>query len=148
MESISEDQKRETLIDILPWLRGKISQEKRLIGTSQTDERLLDFVNSVDAQRLAELGTSCPDHFLRTKIKPLYVEWDPHAENATENLKSLLDEGLDRYVKDYAAYYERCQRPTSPALRQAVPTVVLIPGIGMIAWGKSCLLYTSDAADE
>ncbi len=137
VKSISEEQKRETLIDILPWLRGKVSQEKRLIGTVQTDERILDFVNSVDAQRLAELGTSCPDHFLRTKIKPLYVDWDPHAENATESLKSLLEEGLDQYVADYAAYYERCQRPTSPALRQAVPTVVLIPGIGMIAWGKS-----------
>ena len=137
VESISEDQKRETLIDILPWLRGKVSQEKSFIGTIQTDERLLDFVNSVDAQRLAVLGTSCPDHFLRTKIKPLYVDWDPHAENSIENLKSLLEEGLDQYVKDYAAYYERCQRPTSPALRQAVPTVVLIPGIGMIAWGKS-----------
>ncbi len=137
VKSLSEEQKRETLIDILPWLRGKVSQEKRLIGTIQTDERILDFVNSVDAQRLAELGTSCPDHFLRTKIKPLYVDWDPHGENANENLKSLLEEGLDQYVTDYAAYYERCQRPTSPALRQAVPTVVLIPGIGMIAWGKS-----------
>lgn len=137
VKSLSEDRKRETLIDILPWLRGKVSQEKRLIGTIQTDERILDFVNSVDAPRLAELGTSCPDHFLRTKIKPLYVDWDPHAENATENLKLLLEEGLDQYVKDYADYYERCKQATSPALRQAVPTVVLIPGIGMIAWGKS-----------
>lgn len=137
VDPITEERKRKTLIEILPWLRGKVSQEKRLIGTVQTDERILDFVNSTDAKRLAELGTSCPDHFLRTKIKPLYVDWNPHGENATESLKSLLEEGLDNYVNDYASYYDRCKRPTSPALRQAVPTVVLIPGIGMIAWGKS-----------
>jgi len=137
VKPLSEEQKRETLIEVLPWLRGKVSQEKRLIGTVQSDERILDFVNSVDAQRLAELGTSCPDHFLRTKIKPLYVNWDPHSDNAIEKLKTLLEEGLEQYVTDYAAYYERCKRPTSPALRQAVPTVVLIPGIGMVAWGKS-----------
>ncbi len=134
---VSEESKRDTLVEILPWLRGRVSREKRLIATVQTDERILDFVNSVDAHRLAELGTSCPDHFLRTKIKPLYVDWDPHGENALDRLKTQLDEGLEQYVSDYAAYYDRCKRPTSPALRQAVPTVVLIPGIGMIAWGKS-----------
>ena len=142
VKALSEDKKREVLVEILPWLRGKVSQEKRLIGTVQSGERILDFVNSVDAKRLSELGTSCPDHFLRTKIKPLFVEWNPQAQadsfaDAIEDLKALLADGLDRYVADYGEYYERCKRPTSPALRQSVPTVVLIPGIGMIAWGKS-----------
>ena len=66
---------------ILPWLRGQVSQQKRFIGTVQDDEKILRFVNSHDAPRLAELGTSCPDHFLRTKIKPLYVDWNPQTED-------------------------------------------------------------------
>jgi rhamnulose-1-phosphate aldolase/alcohol dehydrogenase len=84
---------------------------------------------------LAELGTSCPDHFLRTKIKPLYVDWDPAKED-TAALKSKLQAGLENYRADYAAYYDRCKQPDSPAMRDPNPTVVLIPGLGMIAWGK------------
>ena len=128
-------QRRELFAVILPWLRGQISQKKRLIGTIQDDDPILRFVNSVDAARLAELGTSCPDHFLRTKIKPLYVDWDPAKED-TAALKSKLQEGLEKYRADYAAYYDRCKRPDSPAMRDPNPTVVLIPGLGMIAWGK------------
>jgi len=112
-----------------------VSQQKRFIGTVQTDETILRFVNSKDAARLAELGTSCPDHFLRTKIKPLYVDWNPQTGTVAE-LKEKLAEGLEEYRKDYAAYYERCKHANSPAMRDPNPTVILIPGIGMIAWGK------------
>jgi rhamnulose-1-phosphate aldolase/alcohol dehydrogenase len=112
-----------------------VSQQRRLIGTVQTDENMLRFVNSVDAQRLAELGTSCPDHFLRTKIKPLYVEWDP-ASKDLKQLKELLQQGLAKYRNDYRAYYDACKHPDSPAIRDPNPTVILIPGFGMIAWGK------------
>jgi hypothetical protein len=97
---------------------------------------MLRFVNSVDGPRLAALGTSCPDHFLRTKIKPLFVAWDP-AGGDVEALKASLTTGLDRYRQDYEAYYQRCRRPDSPAMRDPNPTVVLIPGLGMIAWGKN-----------
>ena len=93
------------------------------------------FVNSHDAPRLAELGTSCPDHFLRTKIKPLYVAWNPQTGD-TAALKQKLADGLAQYRKDYAAYYEKCRHANSPAMRDPNPTVVLIPGLGMIAWGK------------
>ena len=120
---------------ILPWLRGQVSQQKRLIGTVQEDEKILRFVNSKDAARLAALGTSCPDHFLRTKIKPLYVNWNPQAEDLAE-LKAKLTAGLEQYRKDYAAYYAKCKHRNSPAMRDPNPTVVLIPGLGMIAWGK------------
>jgi rhamnulose-1-phosphate aldolase/alcohol dehydrogenase len=92
-------------------------------------------VNSVDAERLAELGTSCPDHFLRTKIKPLYIDWNPQQESL-DTLKTQLENGLEQYRKDYAAYYNACKHPDSPAMRDPNPTVILIPGIGMIAWGK------------
>jgi rhamnulose-1-phosphate aldolase/alcohol dehydrogenase len=129
--------KRDTLlVELLPWLRGKLSQDQRMIGTVQHDDLMLRFVNSRDAARLAELGTSCPDHFLRTKIKPMYVDWNPQSGNVAD-LKSLIETGLVSYRRDYAAYYERCKHPDSPAMRGADPTVVLIPGIGMIAWGKT-----------
>lgn len=133
--TLPEAAREDVLFAILPWLRGQVSQNKRFIGTVQTDETILRFVNSQDAARLAELGTSCPDHFLRTKIKPLYVDWKPDAADV-EGLKAKLTDGLEQYRKDYAAYYERCKHANSPAMRDPNPTVILIPGIGMIAWGK------------
>jgi len=135
-DSLSEPDRQRALAAILPWLRGQVSQQNRLIGTIQDDDAIRRFVNSHDAQRLAELGTSCPDHFLRTKIKPLYVPWDPASQDL-DNLQRLLMAGLENYRNDYAAYYESCKRADSPAMRDANPTVILIPGIGMVAWGKS-----------
>jgi rhamnulose-1-phosphate aldolase/alcohol dehydrogenase len=134
-QSLSENGRREILARILPWLRGQVSQQKRFIGTIQDDEKILRFVNSKDASRLSELGTSCPDHFLRTKIKPLYVDWNPQGEDAA-SLKQKLADGLVKYRQDYADYYKTCKRENSPAMRDANPTVILIPGLGMIAWGK------------
>ena len=134
-QTLAEEQRRDTFAKILPWLRGQVSQQKRFIGTIQDDEKILRFVNSADAPRLAELGTSCPDHFLRTKIKPLYVDWNPQSEDVAA-LKQKLAAGLEQYRKDYATYYNNCKHANSPAQRDANPTVVLIPGLGMIAWGK------------
>ena len=134
-QALEEGARREAFAAILPWLRGQVSQQKRFIGTIQDDEKILRYVNSNDAGRLAELGTSCPDHFLRTKIKPLYVDWDPQKEDAA-TLKSKLRAGLEKYRADYADYYNRCKRPGSPAMRDPNPTVTLIPGLGMVAWGK------------
>jgi rhamnose utilization protein RhaD (predicted bifunctional aldolase and dehydrogenase) len=76
-QSLPPEKRHDNFAAILPVLRGLVSSEKRFIGTVQDDEKILRFVNSKDAPRLAELGTSCPDHFLRTKIKPLYVNWHP-----------------------------------------------------------------------
>ena len=135
VRSLEEGPRRAMLAAILPWLRGRISKERRFIATVQDDAAILRFVNSKDAPRLAELGTSCPDHFLRTKIKPLYVAWNPQTEDLAA-LKAKLDAGLEAYRKDYAAYYEACKRPGSPAMRDPNPTVVLIPGLGMVAFGK------------
>ncbi len=132
---LAPDERRAAFVAILPWLRGRLSQGKRLIGTVQDDEPILRFVNSRDAARLAGLGTSCPDHFLRTKIQPLYVDWDPKEESLAA-LKEKLAGGLEAYRRDYAAYYEKCRHPDSPAMRDPSPTVVLIPGLGMAAWGK------------
>ena len=133
--SLSPEKRKEFFVQVLPWLRGQISQAQRWIGTIQDDETILRFVNSADAPRLAELGTSCPDHFLRTKIKPLYVDWNPQKEDFAA-LKTKLAAGLTKYRDDYAAYYKKCKHANSPAMRNPNPTVILIPGLGMIAWGK------------
>jgi len=133
---LPEPDRLRILAELLPWLRGQVSVCKRFVGTVQYDERMLRFVNSFDGPRLAELGTSCPDHFLRTKIKPLFVDWEPASRNV-DTLKEALSAGLVQYRLDYEAYYERCRHPDSPAMRDPNPTVVLIPGLGMIAWGKN-----------
>ncbi len=144
---LPEELRRKLLARLLPWLRGQVSAQKRFIATIQDDAYVLRFVNSKDAPRLAELGTSCPDHFLRTKIKPLYVPLesaglskaatdDASFNTCLETIKSKLKAGLEQYRKDYADYYNRCKNPTSPAMRDPNPTVILIPGIGMVAWGK------------
>lgn len=134
-QTLEPERRHAVLASILPWLRGQISKERRFIGTVQDDAAILRFVNSKDAGRLAALGTSCPDHFLRTKIQPLYVDWNPQAEDEAA-LRRKLTEGLERYRANYQAYYEACKRPDSPAMRDPNPTVVLIPGVGMVAWGK------------
>ena len=134
-KSLDELQRRSTFAAILPWLRGNISKNKRFVATIQDDHAILRFINSQDAHRLAELGTSCPDHFLRTKIKPMYVAWDPQSEDIA-TLRKKISAALEKYRADYAAYYNACKRPNSPAMRDPNPTVVLIPGLGMIAWGK------------
>ncbi len=131
-----EAARRRMLVEVLPWLRGRVSSRRRMIATVDWSGETLRFVGSADAARLAALGTSCPDHFLRTKIRPLFVEFDPHRESVAI-LKERLDAGLAAYVADYTAYYEACRHPDSPAMRAPEPTVILIPGIGMIAWGSS-----------
>ncbi|MCY3976785.1 MAG: bifunctional rhamnulose-1-phosphate aldolase/short-chain dehydrogenase [Chloroflexi bacterium] len=146
----SASEREALLADVLPRLRGLVSQEEssvstrqkppvstrrnRFISTVQYDDEMLSFVNSVDAARLTELGTSCPDHFLRTKIKPLYVDWDPQAEDANALVDKLAN-GIERYRADYSAYYEACKHPDSPPIRDPNPTVILIPGLGMVAYG-------------
>lgn len=133
--ALEETERHAVFAAILPWLRGQISQSRRFVGTVQEDAPILRFVNSHDALRLAEKGTSCPDHFLRTKIKPLYVDWNPQTEDV-QALKQKLTIGLQHYRADYAAYYQAHKHADSPAMRDSNPTVILIPGLGMIAWGK------------
>lgn len=135
-QALAEADRQRILVELLPTLRGMVSQQNRFIGTVHDTPAILEFVNSHDAARLAELGTSCPDHFLRTKIKPLFVDWNPQTED-TAALVGKLESGLTQYRADYAAYYEACKHADSPALRDPNPTVILIPGIGMVAWGKN-----------
>lgn len=134
--ALPQDQRNAVLSEILPRLRGMVSQQNKFIATVQDDEPTLRFVNSADAPRLAELGTSCPDHFLRTKIKPMLVDWNPQTEDSAA-LAVKIASGLAHYRADYTAYYNANKLPDSPAVRDANPTVILIPGVGMIAFGKN-----------
>jgi len=114
--------------DLMPRLRGLMTGARRKVGHYSDDAEALEFVNSADFQRLADLGTSCPDHFLRTKIAPLTL--DP----ARLQDDAYLAQKIADYRDLYAAYYERCKRPNSPAMRDANPVVVLVPGVGRITF--------------
>ena len=127
--------RRELATGLLPFLRGRISKERRFIANFSDDEDVLRFVNSVDAKELAFLGTSCPDHFVRTKIRPMFVPWGEHEDLAT--LKQRIDASLSEYREQYRSYYSKHALPDSPALRDPNPTVVLIPGLGMFSFGKN-----------
>lgn len=135
-QPLPEEDRKRIEAEIIPWLRGQISVDKRFVGTVQNDVKMMRFVNSKDGPHLAALGTSCPDHFLRTKIKPLFADWNPEGADI-EVLKESLETGLVQYRKDYETYYNNCKRSDSPAMRDPNPTVVLIPGLGMVAWGKN-----------
>jgi rhamnose utilization protein RhaD (predicted bifunctional aldolase and dehydrogenase)/NAD(P)-dependent dehydrogenase (short-subunit alcohol dehydrogenase family) len=126
----------EIAAEILPYLRGKVSAQKRMMGHYDNSPDVMEFVCSRDARSFANLGTSCPDHFLRTKICPLYVGWDPERESRDE-LKRRLAEGIDRYRLDYESYYRSFAEPGSPPLRDPNPTVVLIPGVGTFSFGRT-----------
>jgi rhamnulose-1-phosphate aldolase/alcohol dehydrogenase len=136
VQPLGEAERRRVLVEVLPWLRGRVSQEQRQVATVETRPEVVAFAGSADAERLAELGTSCPDHFLRTKIKPLYVPWRPDAGDVA-GLRAALEAGLAQYRADYAEYYTAHRRADSPAMRVSAPSVVLVPGVGMVAFGKS-----------
>jgi len=120
---------------LMPLIRGKISKDERKVGHFTDAPEVLAFVNSKQLDTLAPLGTSCPDHFLRTKIRPLVLPFDP-ASGQPEDLAVQLDGLLTDYRKDYAAYYERCKHANSPAMRDPNPVIFLIPGVGLLAFAK------------
>jgi rhamnulose-1-phosphate aldolase/alcohol dehydrogenase len=120
---------------LMPLLRGKISREEYKLGHFDDSEAVLEFVCSADLAPLAALGTSCPDHFLRTKIRPLVLDFDPAAPDFTR-LVDGLEQALSDYRADYTAYYERCKRANSPRIRDANPIIYLIPGVGMLSFAK------------
>jgi len=117
---------------LMPLIRGKISRHERKVGHFTDAPEVLEFVNSRALDQLAPLGTSCPDHFLRTKIRPLVLPYD----GDMEKLVSSLDALLDAYRADYSAYYQRCKRPDSPAMRDPNAVIYLVPGVGMFSFAK------------
>ena len=129
------EQRQAIASKLMPFLRGQVSHQQRMIGSFTDIPEILEFINSHSAAELAHLGTSCPDHFIRTKIRPLFVEWDP-SKDAAQILPSATA-ALQNYRREYADYYQQHALPDSPAMRHANPTVVLVPGIGMFSFGKN-----------
>ena len=127
--------RRALAVAIAPFLRGRVSSLRRYIASFSDAPDVMQFVNSAFARELAYLGTSCPDHFIRTKIRPLFVPWA--AGEDLEALRGNIEFGLAEYRKQYRAYYRTFAGPDSPPIRDANPAVVLIPGLGMFSFGKN-----------
>ncbi|WP_265714102.1 bifunctional aldolase/short-chain dehydrogenase [Sphingobacterium sp. InxBP1] len=135
--SLPQDERASQAAKLAPILRGFCSSERHMIGHFTDDERVLEFINSNDLERLAPLGTSCPDHFLRTKIQPLVLNLDK-SENLddVEGLKVKLSPLFEEYRGMYTQYYESCKHDNSPAIRDKNPVIVLYPGVGMFSFAK------------
>lgn len=129
-------ERRAVAAQLMPAIRGFVSGNQHMVGHFDDSDAVLEFVNACDMPSLAALGTSCPDHFLRTKIRPLVVEFDPAKGNVDEVLAGLPAQ-VAAYRDDYAAYYERCKRSDSPAMRDPNAVVYLIPGVGMITFANN-----------
>jgi rhamnulose-1-phosphate aldolase/alcohol dehydrogenase len=144
ISSAPADQRLAAAAALAPVLRGYCSSHTRMVGHFTDDARVLEFINSKDLDRLAPMGTSCPDHFLRTKISPLVLNLDVNevaggdggAPSNIAAVKEKIAPLFDEYRKMYAAYYEACKHPNSPAMRDANPVVILYPGIGMFTFAK------------
>ncbi len=131
----TRDDREKVALDVMPSLRGAVSRKQRWIGSFTDAPAVLEFVNSEHAEQLAHLGTSCPDHFIRTKIRPMFLKWDPVSD--PKEIPQLIETALETYRAEYAEYYRKHALPDSPKQRDASPTVVLLPGVGMFTFGKN-----------
>jgi rhamnulose-1-phosphate aldolase/alcohol dehydrogenase len=133
--ALPAEQRRAIAARLMPKIRGFISEDSHKLGHFDESAAVLEFVNSNNLRPLAALGTSCPDHFLRTKIRPLVIDFDP-ANPDVDAVIAGLAEQVAAYRADYAAYYERCKHDNSPAIRDPNAVVYLMPGVGMFTFAK------------
>lgn len=146
-ESLAPEARRKQAAKIAPILRGLASSEKRMIGTFTDAPEVLQFINSEDLTKLAPMGTSCPDHFLRTKISPLVLDLPAHEDfSDTATLKSKIGDAFQAYRERYADYYTRHKHHNSPAMRDPNPVIIIWPGVGMFSFAKD--KQTSRVASE
>lgn len=137
LQSLPEADRKKQAAALAPVLRGFCSSQNRMIGHFTDDQRVLEFINSNDLDRLAPLGTSCPDHFLRTKISPLVLNLEAGEDlNDVKKIKEKIAPLFEAYRNMYAEYYNTCKHPNSPAMRDPNPVVILYPGIGMFTFAK------------
>jgi len=135
VKSLPADERRAVAAKLMPKIRGLISEDSHKLGHFDDSPAVLEFVNSNDLRPLAALGTSCPDHFLRTKIRPLVIEFDP-ADPDVDAVVARLADDVAAYRADYTAYYERSKHDNSPAIRDPNAVVYLMPGVGMFTFAK------------
>ncbi|WP_256007541.1 bifunctional aldolase/short-chain dehydrogenase [Pedobacter deserti] len=137
LESLKADARRKQAAGIAPVLRGFCSSDRHMVGHFTDDPRVLEFINSSDLGRLAPMGTSCPDHFLRTKISPLVLKLQPSEDlSNVQVLREKLQPEFEAYRAMYAAYYESCKHDDSPPIRDPNPVIILYPGVGMFSFSK------------
>ncbi len=137
IDSLPADERKNKAAQIMPLLRGLASSENRMVGHFTDSDVVLEFINSNDLERLSPLGTSCPDHFLRTKIQPLVLTLDKN-EDLTDS-KAILEKLtplFEQYRQEYKEYYEACKHPNSPAMRDPNPVIIIYPGVGMFSFSK------------
>jgi len=137
IQSLPKEVRAKKAAALAPILRGLCSFNQKMIGHFTDDERVLQFINSNDMERLAPLGTSCPDHFLRTKISPLVLNFSK--DDVIDDAKAVKDKispQFEDYRKMYADYYDTCKHPNSPAIRDANPVIIIYPGVGMFSFSK------------
>src|SRR5690606_1082802 len=138
IKSHPPEQRQIRASQLMPLLRGLCSSEKPMIGHFTDSETVMQYINSNDLERLAPMGTSCPDHFLRTKIQPLVLDLDKDEDLLnTEVLLEKLTPSFEAYRKEYSAYYNHCKHPNSPAMRDPNPVIIIYPGIGMFSFAKN-----------
>ena len=137
LESLEENERRKKAAELAPVLRGFCSSHSRMIGHFTDDKRVLEFINSKDLEKLAPMGTSCPDHFLRTKISPLVLSLKKDEDlSDIKTLKETLAPAFESYRNMYTQYYGSCKHANSPAIRDPNPVVILYPGVGMFTFAK------------
>ncbi|MBN2909747.1 bifunctional aldolase/short-chain dehydrogenase [Polycladomyces sp. WAk] len=134
-EALPQEVRKEIAARILPVIRGMVSENKRVVLTFDDSEDFLRFTGSRDAEKLSQVGAACPDHLVHTKRVPLYVDWDPTTRDV-DGLVQVLRDGLARYKKEYMAYFER-NREGNEQMSDPYPRVILLPGLGVVATGKS-----------
>ncbi|UUZ80091.1 bifunctional aldolase/short-chain dehydrogenase [Paenibacillus sp. P26] len=134
-QALAEEERRSIVAQVLPSVRGAVSEGKKMLVTYDDAPDVLQFVNSKDAAELSQVGAACPDHLVHTKMKPLFVNWDPAGGNV-DSLLQALKEGIAAYKEEYKAYFER-NKNDGDQMFEAAPRVILIPGIGMLNTGKS-----------
>lgn len=138
VESLPKEERLEKAAQIMPLLRGLASSENRMIGHFTDTDVVMQYINSNDLERLAPMGTSCPDHFLRTKIQPLVLDLDKNEDlSDADAILSKLEPAFAAYRQEYVDYYNTCKRDNSPAIRDANPVIIIYPGVGMFSFAKN-----------
>jgi rhamnulose-1-phosphate aldolase/alcohol dehydrogenase len=138
IKSLSSAERKNKAAQLAPILRGLCSSENSMIGHFTDDDKVLEYINSNDLERLTPMGTSCPDHFLRTKIKPLILELSPDEDlSDNQNIFDKLSNSILKFRKEYQDYYDACKHKNSPVIRDSNPVVILYPGVGMFTFAKN-----------
>lgn len=137
VESLPAEERKNKAAQLMPLLRGLASSENRMVGHFTDSDVVMEYINSNDLERLAPLGTSCPDHFLRTKIQPLVLTLDKNEDlNDSKAILDKLNPLFEQYRQEYKEYYETCKHSNSPAMRDPNPVIIIYPGVGMFSFSK------------